>query len=103
MLKKDQFGWIEKVETTFEKLKKVMTIHLVLALPDYSQEFFIETNASSISIGVVLMQGGHPITYISKALSLKHQGLSIYENELLAIVHVVTKWHHYLHGRHFVI
>ena len=36
-------------------------------------------------------------------MSLKHQGLSVYEKELLAIVHVVTKWHHYLHGRHFVI
>ena len=51
----------------------------------------------------MLMQEGHPLAYISKALSLRHQGLSVYEKELLAIVFAVKKWHHYLHGRHFVI
>ena len=43
------------------------------------------------------------MAFISKALSPRHQALSIYENELLAIVYVVTKWHHYLIDRHFSI
>ena len=75
----------------------------VLGLPNFSEDFIIETDASGIGIGVVLMQKGHPLAFISKALSPKHQSLSVYKNELLAIVYAVTKWHHYLSGRHFSI
>ena len=103
LLKKDKFEWSEKAESAFQELKEMMISSPVLALPDYSQEFVIETDASNTGIGAVLMQGGHPLAYISKALSLRHQGLSVYEKELLAIVYAVKKWHHYLHGRHFVI
>ena len=103
LLKKDQFRWSEQAETAFQKLKKAMTSPPVLALPDYSQDFVVETDACSTGIGAVLMQGGHPLAYISKALASKHQGLSVYEKELLAIVYDVTKWHHYLYRRHFII
>lgn len=49
------------------------------------------------------MQDNHPIAYISKPLSLKHQGLSSYEKELLAILFAVKKWHCYMIARPFVI
>ena len=86
LLKKDQFKWSTEAEEAFQKLKEVMTSPPVLTLPDYSKEFVIETNVCNTGIGAVLMQEGHPIAYISKALSPRHQGLSVYENELLAIV-----------------
>ena len=63
----------------------------------------MDIDASGEGIGAVLMQEGHPIAYISKALSLKHQSMSIYERELLAIIHAVGKLGQYLMGRHFVI
>jgi hypothetical protein len=44
----------------FETLKKAMINPPVLALPDMSKPFIIETDASRLGIGVVLMQGGHP-------------------------------------------
>ena len=75
----------------------------ILALPNYSQEFIIETDASNTGIRVVLMQKGHPLAYISKTLSLWHQRLLVYEKKLLAIVYAMKKWHHYLHEIHFVI
>ena len=103
LLKKDQFKWTIEAEVAFQKLKEVMTSPSVLTLPDYSKEFVIETDACNIGIAAVLMQKGHLIAYISKALSLRHQGLSVYEKELLIIVQAVTKWHHYLIGRHFDI
>ena len=49
------------------------------------------------------MQKGHPIDFISKALSPKHQALSAYDKKMLAILFVVKKWHYFLMGRHFVI
>lgn len=48
----------------------------ILALPDFSKAFIIETDASREGIGAVLMQDGHPLAYISKALSKKN--LSVY-------------------------
>ena len=49
------------------------------------------------------MQQGRPLAYLSKSLSSRNRGLSVYEKELLAIVFAVTKWEHYLLGRHFII
>ena len=75
----------------------------VLSLPDLNQPFVVETDASSSGLGAVLMQAGHPIAFISKALGPRQQALSTYEREMLAILQAVTKWRHYLWGRHFTI
>jgi hypothetical protein len=63
----------------------------------------VETDASESGISDVLMQEGHPIAFISKSLRPRQQALSTYEREMLAILHVVTKWRHYKWGRHFTI
>lgn len=51
----------------------------VLASPDFTQRFVLETNASGQGVGVVLMQQGRPIAFMSKTLCLKTQALSIYD------------------------
>lgn len=103
LLKKNAFCWSNDATIAFELLKKAMTSAPVLALPDYSLPFVLETNASAMGIGAVLMQQGRPLAFMSKGLSPKHQGLSTYEKELLAIVLATQKWYSYLQGHHFVI
>ncbi|GJR29652.1 reverse transcriptase [Tanacetum coccineum] len=76
---------------------------LVLALPNFKEEFVIETDASGVGIGVVLQQQGHPIAYLSKTLATKHQSLSAYEKELLVVVLALQKWRGYLLDMHFKI
>ena len=49
------------------------------------------------------MQDNHPICYISRALEKRHQGLSVYENELLSVVHAVQTWSPYLAHNKFII
>lgn len=80
-----------------------MTTPPVLALPDFAIEFVIETDACDNSIRDVLMQTGHPLAYMSKALSIRHQQLLVYENEMMAIVVAVQKRRSYLIGKHFTI
>lgn len=45
----------------------------VLQLPNFSALFVVQTDASSMRIGAVLLQNGHPIAYFSKELSLQIQ------------------------------
>ncbi|KAL2230104.1 UNVERIFIED_CONTAM: Transposon Ty3-G Gag-Pol polyprotein [Sesamum indicum] len=103
LLKKDAFEWNAEAEDAFNHLKELMISAPVLAMPDFSQPFIVETDASGKGIGAVLMQGGRPISYLSKALAAKNLGLSTYEKEFLALLLAVTKWRHYLLGSHFII
>ena len=103
LLRKDSFCWTESAAEAFQNLKDIMSTTPVLRMPDFTKPFVVETDACSRGIGAVLMQEGQPIAYLSKALSPKNLGLSIYEKELLAVVMAVTKWKHYLLGYHFVI
>jgi hypothetical protein len=58
----------------------------VLALPNFSKQFSIETDACGYGVGAVLLRDGHLLAFISKALGPNTQGLSTYEKEYLAIL-----------------
>lgn len=103
LLKKGAFQWSIQAQESFEMLKSAMATSPVLALPDYTKPFILETDASGTGVGAVLMQQGQPIAYFSKSLSIKQQAMSTYEKELLAIVMATHKWHSYLQGHHFII
>jgi hypothetical protein len=97
------FQWTQEREVSFQTLKKALVEAPVLALPDFSQPFCIETDASDMGVGVVLMHGKHPIAFISKTLGPKLKGLSTYEKEYIAILLVVEQWKSYLRYSEFHI
>ncbi|CAA7028426.1 unnamed protein product [Microthlaspi erraticum] len=103
LTKKDSFVWSTEANEAFCALKTALCTAPVLALPRFDRPFVVETDASGQGIGVVLMQDGHPLAYISLHLKGKQLHLSIYEKELLAVVFAVQKWRHYLLNGHFVI
>ena len=94
-LKKDAWGWNEEAIVAFERLKKAMTEAPVLALPDFSKPFVIETEASK-GVEAILTQESHPIAYFSKTLGSRACLKPIYEKQLMAIVFAILKWRHYL-------
>lgn len=96
LLKKDTFHWTETA--AFQQLKVSITSTLVLWLPEFSKQFVLETDASKMGIGGVLMQEGQPLAFFSKNLCPKLQAASTYVRELYAVTEAVGKWRQYLLG-----
>lgn len=94
-----------KSQTIFDALKEALGTALVLASPNFTQPFMVDTEACDKGIGVVLQQGGHPIAYPSKALEPRSVGLSTYVKECMcmAILHGVHQWRSYLQMGEFII
>jgi len=103
LLKKNAFIWTEDHTVAFNKLKQVMTTCPVLALPDFTQPFILETDACGSGIGAVLMQSGRPLAFLSKCLGPKAAAQSVYEKEALAMLEALKKWRHYLLGNKLIL
>lgn len=103
LLCNDAFRWNAVATKAFNKLKYAMVKAPVLLLPNFELEFVIETDASNVGIGAVLMQAGHSIAYFSKTLGPQLRASSTYIKELHAIVVAVLKWRQFLLGRFFII
>nr|GEX59048.1 hypothetical protein [Tanacetum cinerariifolium] len=103
LLKKDAFKWSDETQRSFLEHKTALSIAPVLTLPDFEKQFVIETDACAYGLGAVLMQEKRPIAFLSKAISPKQQGLSVYKKVLLAILMAVKQWHYYLITGPFLI
>ena len=99
----DTLRWTADTQASFENLKHALSSAPVLALPDFTLPFMVETDAFGVGMGVVLSQQGHPIAYFSKPFSAKLLCSSTYVRELFAITAAIKKWRQYLLGHHFII
>ena len=92
LLKKNMpFVWSSTTQSAFVTLQQALGSAPVLALPNFQIPFCLHTDASGVGIGVVLSQKGHPIAYLSKALSPRAQAFLTYEKECLALILAVDK------------
>jgi hypothetical protein len=107
LLKKDcQFGWIDECQQRFDTLKQKMVTVPILIFPDWSREFYVHVNASSIALGAVLAQPGegetdHPLAFSSRKLSTAEINYTTTERKGLSMVYALQKLCHYLLGGHF--
>lgn len=67
--------------------------------------FVIDTNASGLGLGAVLMQDDCPVAFHSQKLSptARTRSVYIYEIELIAIVFIIERWRLCILGKHFVV
>lgn len=104
LLKKDvAFKWSGIEQQAFDLIKQRLVQAPILSMLDFSKEFIVETDASGEGIETVLMQGGHPLAFMCKALSPRSQAMSTYQKEYMAVLLDVEKWKQYLQHAPFVI
>ena len=87
------FCWSDSQQHAFDTLKYILTHAPILPLPDFTQPFFIVvTGASSLGIGAVVMQNDHPISFEGRKLKPNEASYSVYDKELLVVVHSLDIW-----------
>jgi hypothetical protein len=92
--KEAKIKWSPQCEEAFLTLKKLLTTAVVLVQPDIEKLFDVYCDASGTGIGGVLMQDGHAIAYFSR----HEEHYPTHDLELLAVVHALKVWRHYLLG-----
>ena len=105
--KGQQFQWTGDCTKSFEVLKQKLSEAPLLAHPDFSQPFILDTDASHTAIAAVLSQKTdgqeHVIAYGSRTLSKSERRYCVTRKEMLALIHFVKYFRHYLYGRQFLI
>ena len=105
--KERPFTWDEEQQKSFHDLKEMLSQAPILVHPQPEGDFMLDTDASNEGSGAVLsqVQDGQEkvITYLSKMLSKTERNYCITRCELLAVVHFVTQFKHFLIGRHFLV
>jgi transposase InsO family protein len=105
---KTQFVWSEECKNAFDDLQKFFFNQPFLRQPDWTSEFYLNTDASKTAISACLMQRFEnnqllPVSYFSKTLSDSEKRYPALKLELLAIVRGVQAFKFHLYNRRFVI
>ena len=102
------FKWDEAAQKSFETLRDIICTAPILIYPDFSQPFYVTTDASEYALGAILSQGpsigeDRPIAYASRSLNEHEINYSVVEKELLGIIYAVQHFRPYLYGHPFTL
>jgi hypothetical protein len=99
--KEKKFQWTEECESSFQRLKQLLTSAPILKIADPNMYFVVCTDACKEGLGGVLSQEGFVICYESRKLKEHERNYATHDLELATIMHALRKWRHYLMGRRF--
>jgi hypothetical protein len=106
LLHKDHtFEWTSSQEQAFNQLKQAVCSAPILLIPEPNLPYTVISDASGFAIGAALCQdhgnGLQPCAYLSRKMNDHERNYPVHEQELLAIVHALREWRHYLLGNKF--
>ena len=101
-MKDVEFYWNSNYQIAFQILKEKLSTTPILRGPDWKLPFDMSTDASDTSVGGVLVQKEESQTYaiyfISKSLTPVELNYTTKDKEMLAVIHSVNKFRHYITG-----
>ena len=96
------FLWSSSCQQAFETLKQKLVTPPILAYPDFTRPFILQTDASDQAIGAVLSQERegqeHVISYWSRRLDKSERNYSTIEREALAAISALKEFYPYVYG-----
>ncbi|KMQ85388.1 reverse ribonuclease integrase, partial [Lasius niger] len=105
--KNARWSWGPAEGDAFRAVKRTLVSAPVLACPDFSRPFVLQTNASTDRLGAVLTQnyeeGERVIAYASRTLNGAERNYSATELECLAVVWGIRRMKGYLEGYRFTV
>ena len=108
MEKKHCFKWTKQCAQAFNQLKDCLISPFILAMPDWTKPFILDTDACEVGIEAVLSQcdpdgSEHVIAYASRLLTRPERNYCVIRKKLLAIVTFLNHFGHYIIGTPFTI
>lgn len=104
LLKNDvKFHWGDEQQQSFDVLRNILMSEKVLAYPDFSKEFYCDTDACRKGIGCIVSQKAEngklkPISFASRSLTKSELNYSTTDLEALAVVWALRKHRYILLG-----
>lgn len=99
--------WSDECDNAFNDLRSCLCSDPILQNPDFSQPFTVQTDASGVGLGAVLLQGEpgdqKPVVYLSRKLFPRELRYSTVEKECLAIKWALESLRYYLVGSDFIL
>ena len=95
------FEWTDTQESAFTAIKSLVSKNIDLQYYNPSKPVYVEVDASSKGLSAALLQDCDPICFASQALTDIESRYSNIEQECVAVVYGVQRFHHYLFGHLF--
>jgi hypothetical protein len=90
------FEWTEERQAAFSTLKHMITTAPVLRIPQEDLPYLVETDASGVALGTVLLQqhegSWHLVDFHSWSLTLAERNYPAHDSELLVIIDSLKVW-----------
>jgi len=97
-----EWNWTKDCQRAFDEIKNLISNAPVLAYYDIKKEVTIQCDASQDGIGGVLLQGGKPVFFTSRAMTKTEERYAQIEKEMLAILHCCIKLDQFIYGRNMI-
>jgi hypothetical protein len=105
--KRQHIRWTAEAEMAFQKLKDLLVSAPILVSPNFAEQFIIQTDASDVGLGAVLLQGEgtdeRVIAYASRSLNRVERQYSATEKECAAVLFGIEKYRPFVEGTKFKI
>ena len=107
-LRLNEFQWTEKEEKAFQKIKESYRKEPILILHDPEKQTWLYADTSDYAMGAEISQldkngKRRPVLFYSRKLLPAEMNYTTHDKEMLAIVHTMKKFQHYLRGTKYPV